>query len=88
MIYAFDVQLVNPDPTPATVALAMHANGGAAGATLQFNGRLVDVPVVQPNAPRAVATFRIPAAVNVDVHVSIMSEPGSNCPVLFTIGPP
>jgi len=88
VIYVFDVQLTNLDPTPATVALAMHASGGAAGATIQINGGLVDVPVVQPIAPRTVATLRIPASTNMDLRVSTLSEAGSSYPVLFTIGPP
>ena len=84
----FDVDVVNPHSIPAAVALVMHANGGPAGATVQVNRMFFDVPVVQPNAPRTVATLRIAAAAHVDLHVAMMSEAGSNYPVLFTVGPP
>jgi hypothetical protein len=87
VIYTFDVHIVNPGPDPATVVLAMHANSGAAGATVRIDGRLVGVRAVQPNAPRELVTFRVPAGAT-NLRVSTMSEAGSNYPVLFTIGPP
>ena len=88
VIYTFEVQLTNPTPEPFTAALAMHANGGPAGATLLINGALIDVPAVQPDTPRTVTRVQVPATAGTRLHISTVSEGGANYPVLFTLGLP
>ncbi|HLW58444.1 MAG TPA: hypothetical protein VKV57_00805 [bacterium] len=88
VIYTFDVQLTNPTAHPTTVALAIHANSGLAGATLLVNGALLDIPSVGPGPPRTVTTVHLPPTANGHLRISTMSEGGANYPVLFTVGPP
>lgn len=88
VVYSFDVQVANPTPDAATVALVMHADGGQARGTFIVNDQLIDGPTVQPNAPRALVTLRMGAGTRRTLHVVTMPESGSNYPVRLTLGPP
>ncbi len=88
VMYSFEVQLANPTPAPAAVALMMHAAGGQARGTFLVGGQIVDGPVVQASAPQVLATVRLAPGTRRRLRIATMPESGSNYPVRLTLGAP
>jgi hypothetical protein len=85
VMYVFDVQAQNPTPDPVPVALVMRATGGPARATLLVGDRLIDGPVVQPNAPQVLTTLMLAPGIRRILRIATMPESGSNYPVRLTL---
>lgn len=88
VMYTFELQLANPDSTPAPVALVMHADGGHARGIFFVGGHIVDAPIVQPNVPQVLTTLRLAPGTRRSLRIVTMPESGSNYPVRLTLGPP
>jgi hypothetical protein len=88
VIYRYDVVVDNPTASPASAALVLHADGGQARGTFVIGDQLVESPLVQPNAPKAVATFPLPPQTRRTLQMWTIPESGSNYPVRLTLGAP
>ena len=88
VIYSFNVDVANPTPQPAAATLVMHADGGPARGTFVIRDRIAESPLVQPNAPQVVATFRLGPQTRRLIRVVTLPESGSNYPVRLTLGAP
>ncbi len=86
VIYTFPIRIHNPEPTPTTVTLEMHAVAGQAGGVFRIDDRIVDVPRVPAGGVLPVVTVRIAAGEHRLLVVRTMPESGANYPVLLTLG--
>lgn len=88
VMYTFEVETANPTTNPVVVALEMHAVGGQARGTFLVGDRIIDGPVVQPNAPKVLTTLRLAPGIHRTLRIATMPESGSNYPVRLTLGLP
>jgi hypothetical protein len=87
VLYTFSVKLTNPRSDPVTLKLVMSADGGQARGTFLIDDKVVDSPVVRPDAPHALTTIHLAPLERHDLLVSTMPESGSNYPVRLWLGP-
>ena len=88
VIYDFHIDAANPTASPATLDLVMHAPGGQARGTFVIGDRVVESPLIHPNAPQVVATLVLRPQATRTIRILTMPESGSNYPVRLSLGAP
>lgn len=88
VIYSFNIEAANPTASPATLNLVMHAPGGQARGTFVIGDRVVESPLIQPNAPQVVAAIVLRPQTSRTIRILAMPESGSNYPVRLSLGTP
>ncbi len=87
VLYTFRVEVTNPTPAPAALALVMHADGGLARGTFLLDDRIVEGPVVLPGSPQRLATVHVGPLESRTFLLATMPESGANYPVRLTLAP-
>ena len=85
--YNFLIDINNPAPLPAILALILQALGGQAGGTVLIDDRIVDLPRVRPGERQVVARIRLEPGEHRVLTISTMPESGANYPIRLLLGP-
>jgi hypothetical protein len=88
VVYTFRVDINNPGPLPAVLALVLHAIGGQASGTVLIDDRIVDVPRVKSGDRQVVTKIRLAPRERRIVTIATMPESGANYPIRLLLASP
>jgi hypothetical protein len=88
VVYTFLIDVNNPGPDPAPLALFFQALGGQTGGSVLIDDQIVDLPRVRSAEPQIIARIRLEPGKHRLLVVSTMPESGANYPIRLLLGPP
>jgi len=88
VVYTYLIDVHNPGPDPASLALFFQALGGQAAGTVLIDDQIVDLPRVRSAEPQIMARIRLEPGKHRLLVVSTMPESGANYPIRLLLGPP